>query len=515
MCESTVLTFESLHLRGCYLEAAVLWILFLFSCSFLLTIVLTPIIRRIAIRWRFVDQPDRERKLHQAPIPRIGGIAIVVAYAGSLDAALLIRGHPIPVHHPVPLLFKLVSAAFLVFLTGLLDDLVGLKPWQKLLGESLAACAVYFSGVQLHTLAGHPLPDWLALPLTMIWLIGCTNAFNLIDGLDGLASGIGVLASISTLAVGWMHGDLGLAAATAPLAGALLAFLAFNFNPASIFLGDGGSLWVGFMLACYAIMWSHKSVTVLSLSAPVMALSVPLLDTTLSIIRRFLRGQPIFSADRGHIHHQLLNRGFSPRRTVLLLYLGAGVGACAAVLQSTERPVIRLLSMAAFCAASWLGIRYLQYQEFEIATRLLWRSNFRSTIKSHVSLHRHEQALMASASVEQFWSSLVDIARELGFSQVEFKVANGNYKKELFTPASGHWALHIPASDTEYLRFMCQYGASTAPLIPPLAEMLYRVLVTKTNEFRNRTLEQGAASPSFLSTIKAAGATIGSSGNTR
>src|SRR6185437_1950960 len=137
----------------------------------------------------------------------------------------------------------------------LLDDLISLQPWVKLSGEIFAALLAYFGGIQIHDFLWYAIPSYVGLPLTIAWLVGCTNAFNLIDGLDGLATGIGLVATLTTLIAGLLQGDAGLVTATAPLAGALLGFLIFNFNPASIFLGDGGSLWVGFMLACCGVIW--------------------------------------------------------------------------------------------------------------------------------------------------------------------------------------------------------------------------------------------------------------------
>ena len=158
----------------------------------------------------------------------------------------------------------------------------------------MAACIAYAVGVQVSGIAGYLAPGWLSLPLTVLWLVACTNAFNLIDGVDGLASGVGLLAAFTTLAAALLQNNAALALATAPLVGALLAFLRYNFNPASIFLGDSGSLTIGFVLGCFGAIWSQKSATLLGMTAPLMALSIPLLDTALAVVRRFLRHQPIF-----------------------------------------------------------------------------------------------------------------------------------------------------------------------------------------------------------------------------
>lgn len=458
---------------------------FLAACGFTLSLLLTPIFRDLALRLGWVDQPDNGRKTHTAPVPRIGGVPLVLAYAGSFGVLLLAGLHGgFAVRHSFPLLWKLLPAAALVFVIGLLDDFAGLKPWEKLLGETVAAGLACFGGIRVQSLAGVEIGGFLGIPLTIIWLVGCANAFNLIDGMDGLASGIGLLASLTTLVAGLLHHDAGLLTATAPLAGALLAFLLFNFSPASIFLGDCGSLWVGFMLACYGVIWSQKSATLLGITAPLVAFSIPLLDTALTIARRFLRRQPIFSADRGHIHHRLLDRGLTPRRAVLLLYAAGGLAACFSLLQGAARDGVGGLVIAVFCAAVWVGIQLLRYQEFSIAARLLRHHSLRSMVKSHFSLRDHEESLRTAGTVEECWRAIQTVGREFGFSHVALRLGGRSYQEQLDKTANGHWMLHIPLSDFEYVRLMCQFELSRAPaIIAPVADLLHRALSVKVAEF--------------------------------
>src|SRR5712691_4022129 len=330
-------------------------LLFLAASSLLICLALTPLCRDIFTRAGLLDQPDQLRKTHARPVPRMGGVPIAIAYVGSFLLLLLSpfnAGSVLGQH--LPLVWKLLPAAGLIFATGLIDDLYGLKSRQKLLGQVAAALSAYWGGVQALTLAGHPVDHWWCLPLTVLWLVGCSNAFNLIDGVDGLAAGLGLFATLTMAIAALLHGNLTLAIATAPLAGALLGFLRYNFNPASIFLGDSGSLLVGFLLGCYGVLWSQKSATLLGMTAPLMALSIPILDVCLSIGRRFLSQSPIFGADRGHIHHRLLDRGLSPRRVALLLYAVGGVGALFAVLQGMVPVGLSILVPALFCLSAWL-----------------------------------------------------------------------------------------------------------------------------------------------------------------
>src|SRR5436190_9572714 len=213
-------------------------LVFLAASSLIICLILTPLCRNVFHHFGWLDQPDNVRKTHARAVPRIGGIPIAIAYAGSFGLLLLSplnAGWVVGQH--LPLVWKLLPAAGVIFATGLIDDLIGLKSWQKLMGQIAAALCAYWGGVHALTIAGHPVADWWCLPLTVVWLVGCTNAFNLIDGVDGLAAGLGLCATLTTALAALLYGNVPLALACAPLAGALLGFLRYNFNPASIFLG--------------------------------------------------------------------------------------------------------------------------------------------------------------------------------------------------------------------------------------------------------------------------------------
>jgi UDP-GlcNAc:undecaprenyl-phosphate GlcNAc-1-phosphate transferase len=457
------------------------------ALSFTLSFLLTPVSRKLALRYDWVDQPDKSRKVHRVPIPRIGGVPIVLAYFGSFGVLVVFPvDGTFAVQQSFELVWKVLPPAVLVFFAGLLDDLIGLKPWQKLLAETIAAAAVCFTGIQIHGVAGYTFNGLLGVPLTIGWLIACTNAFNLIDGLDGLASGLGFLASLTTVVAGLLHGDAGLVVATAPLSGVLLGFLLFNFNPASIFLGDGGSLSVGFLLACYSVVWCQKSVTALGIMAPLMALSIPLLDTALSVARRFLRSQPIFGADRGHIHHKLLDRGLTPCRAALLLYGANGLAAALSILvESTVQQDIARLSIVVFCVITWAGIRHLKYPEFGVAAHLLRQNSLGSLVASHICLRGHQESLRAAGSVEECWRAIRMIGHDFGFSYVELRLGNHSYEDQLEQGEKDYWLLHIPFSGSEYVRFMCQFELSRSPVfVAHLVDMLHRTLSVKSAEFR-------------------------------
>ena len=442
-------------------------LLFLSLTAFTLSFLLTPLVRNLCLRLGCVDRPDQRRKLHACPIPRVGGLPVAFAYLAAFGLLMLspLKGGDV-IDQSLPLVWKLIPAAVVVFATGLLDDLLGLKPWQKLLGQLAASALAYWAGVQIHALGGFQFPHWWALPFTILWLLGCTNAFNLIDGLDGLAVGAGLFASLTILAAALLHGNMALALATAPLAASLLGFLRFNFNPASIFLGDCGSLWLGFVLGCYGILWSQKSATLLAMTAPLMALSIPLLDTAVAILRRFLRRQPIFGADHAHIHHRLLARGLTPRRAVLLLYGFCGLAAAFSLLQSTIYNQFRGLIIVLFCAVAWIGIQHLGYAEFTAARRLLFHGAFRRVLNAQLRLRSLEQDLAASSSLDQCWLALRDASRDFGFNQVALHF-NHTLFEESLAPADppNCWSLYVPLSASAYVSLAREFQRPVDPMV--------------------------------------------------
>src|SRR5215471_1409579 len=252
-------------------------VIFLSSFAFILCFILTPIVRHTFGVMGIVDRPHGIRKIHSVPIPRVGGIAVMGAYLGTFVLMLFL---PVGVRGLMeanrPFMIHLLPAGALIFVVGLADDLMDLKPWQKLLGQVAASGLAYWGGVRILHIAEYSIPAWFSLPLTIFWLVVCSNAFNLIDGADGIAAGVGFFATVTMVLIGLLQHHFTLLIATIPLAGCLLAFLAYNFSPASIFLGDCGSLSIGFLLGCGAVLWGQKSATLLGMAAPLMAMAIPL-----------------------------------------------------------------------------------------------------------------------------------------------------------------------------------------------------------------------------------------------
>jgi UDP-GlcNAc:undecaprenyl-phosphate GlcNAc-1-phosphate transferase len=290
------------------------------------------------------------------------------------------------------------------------------------LAQIAAAILAWESGIHLTAIGSHDFPVVLSFVLTVIWIVACSNAMNLIDGVDGLAAGIGFFASVTTLIAALLHHNVDLALATMPLVGALIGFLRFNFSPASIFLGDCGSLTLGFLLGCYGIVWSEKSTTLLSMVAPLMVLLVPLLDASLAILRRFLRQQPIFGADRGHIHHKLLSLGLPPWRVALILYGFTGLAGVAGLILTANQVQYHGFVVIIVILAAWLGIQHLGYSELGVAGKVVFGGGFHRLLNGHLNLVKFEQELLASKTLDEVWQLLCKDSPEFGFSGIELRI---------------------------------------------------------------------------------------------
>jgi UDP-GlcNAc:undecaprenyl-phosphate GlcNAc-1-phosphate transferase len=375
-----------------------------------------------------------------------------------------------------------MPAAAVIFFVGLLDDLVRLKPWYKLAGQVAAALLAYSAGVRVLGMGGVEFSAWWTLLITVFWLVACCNAINLIDGVDGLAAGVSFVAAATMLLAAAIQHNAPLAFAAVPLAGCLLGFLRYNFSPASVFLGDCGSLFVGFLLGCYGVLWSEKSTTVLGMTAPVIALSLPLADTGLAIARRFLRGQPIFQGDRGHIHHRLLDLDLTPRKVTLILY---GVCAIAAIFslcmakEYFEVPVLLLFGVAA-----WLGVRRLDYVEFNTLARLIVQGSFRRLLSSQIALRDFEARVVAANTAGELWETLRSSYTEFGLSQIHLRLAGQSYFARLETNgARGEWHAMIPFVDGDFVELTGQIQIGRDDSFTAFADIILRTLETKRASF--------------------------------
>jgi UDP-GlcNAc:undecaprenyl-phosphate GlcNAc-1-phosphate transferase len=471
----------------------------LFVVSALSGLILTPLVIRMAVAWGLFDAPHGDRRVHTEPIPRVGGVAVFASMGIGLVvlAASSVSGLG-SVGPFSSLLSGVLFGSGIIFATGLIDDLIGLRPGVKFIAQLIAAGVVYVYGFRVGVLSFGSETQidvgWLSMPITILWIVGVTNAFNLIDGLDGLATGIAIISLTVMLAVSVTLGNTEAVILCVALLGSLLAFLRFNFSPARIFLGDSGSLFLGFMLAVLTVYGSQvRGNSVLGL-IPLFCLAIPLLDTALAMLRRFLRGVPLSQADGRHIHHRLLALGLSHRHAVVVLYLVAAVLASLGLsLVVAPPPAIVGIAAAAGGVALALvvyGLRRLQYHEFVEAASVLvsGMGRVKRAIRDRIYAQDVGEIVRQSESLEHVNVILEDHAATFGFLHIEVcrDGAGGPRPLVLFNGhAARAWKLDYPVTSHDFiegddyvLRIWCNprdgsrpYGAErVAQILAPTIE---------------------------------------------
>ncbi len=338
------------------------------TCSetFFVALFLTPILRDIFRAYHWVDRPGF-RKIHAYPIPRLGGVAIATAYTVGL----------LGLNTGGDLSWKVLPGGGVIFTIGILDDFMNLPPRYKLVGQTAAACITFWMGIRIPG----PLPA--SFVITVFWLLLAANSFNLIDGLDGLCTGMGLIATLALFLLGRVEGSLALQKASVPLVGAAIGFLCYNFSRATIFLGDSGALTIGFLVGCCGVLWTMEpGVQGAALAVPLLLAAIPLMEVVLSVARRSLQRRPLFSADQEHIHHRLLVRGMTRRDVVLTLY-GWAIAAAAFGVALAYQPLKpwQWVVIVAFCIAAGAGVWQLRYPEFSEAAHLVIRGEFRKALR--------------------------------------------------------------------------------------------------------------------------------------
>lgn len=329
-----------------------------FAVAVGVALILTPAVIFLANKTGAVDIPNG-RKVHTAPIPRIGGLGI---YAAFMAATVVAASMAHLSGEMLRAVTGLIVSGTLMMLVGIVDDYKNLPAKVKLLGQIVAAAVLVLGFDVRIDFVTDPFGDyiyleWFAIPATIFWLVGLTNTVNLIDGLDGLAAGISGIAAITILLVALEHNFLVVAILTAALAGAASGFLFYNSNPARVFMGDSGSLFLGFMLAGISVLGAVKSAATIALIVPVLALGIPICDTTFAIVRRYRGGQPIFKPDKGHLHHRLLNLGFTQRQAVFLMYVISAVLGLSAIALTEVSSQIAVLILVLVIVAIFYGAK--------------------------------------------------------------------------------------------------------------------------------------------------------------
>jgi UDP-GlcNAc:undecaprenyl-phosphate GlcNAc-1-phosphate transferase len=439
----------------------------IFVASVLASFVLTRYVRDLATARGWVAGPGLERHLHKRPLPRLGGVAIFLAFLFSIGIAGLISwwNPRLGFGFSPRALLTVMVPGFLIFLLGLYDDLHPVGPYFKFLVQVLAGAILFAGGLRILGLpvlvSGQHFPWFVSLPLTILWVLGITNAFNLIDGLDGLAAGSALFSTLVVFVVALVSHSSFVSVMTLVLAGAILGFLRYNFNPATIFLGDCGSLFVGFMLSALALQGMQKSPTIVAVAIPVVSFGLPILETGLSILRRLISGRPVFTGDREHIHHKLLQRGLSQRQVVTVLY---GVSAIFAMLSlfmlwptgSTVGLVLAVLGIGI-----WMGVQHLNYLEFGELRRVAHRAlEQRLIFVNNLAIRRATEELKVASDFEQLCRIL-----EAAFGSNDFDA----FELRLLRPpvgATDQQALQIVSDDKADHRWKrpgSRFGKETVP----------------------------------------------------
>ena len=344
-----------------------------FCSAFLLTYLCTPLCRIIAIKFGIVDLPD-ERKIHLEAIPRLGGVGFYIALLITLLLILFV--FPELWHGEF---IGLVFGALLIVLLGVVDDVIGLGATIKFGFQILVGYVAYKSGFRIEKLT-NPFGGtfeiiWLSEILSILWFVGLMNAINLVDGLDGLASGIVFIASAGMLATAFMETDPVICLFSFILMGITLAFLRYNFHPAKIFMGDSGSLLLGYLIAAISILGQSKGVTAITLLVPLVALGLPILDTALAILRRLMQGKHLFQADQGHLHHRLIKIGLSQKQVVILVYLVCIYLSLTAFMLSELPPGYTLLVLIVLATGFFIFMEILKFMEAKIEEVLKLQNN--------------------------------------------------------------------------------------------------------------------------------------------
>lgn len=470
----------------------------LFCLAAVFSLVITPAVRKLGQRLRAYGQARDGRE--QPQIPRMGGLSIFLATLAAWGVLLVVpnamRARFLSEWYA---LFTLLVPGTLVLLLGLYDDLVGAVPWQKLAVETLAAGMVWWAGFRITSLPiiGYGVHNpILSFVLTALWIVAVTNALNLIDGLDGLAAGVVFFVTISVFVVSLIQGNYFVCILAITLAGALLGFLRFNFAPATIFLGDTGSLFLGFFLATLAIHTSQKSSTLLAIVVPFVAFGLPLLDTSLTVARRFLNGRPLFVADRDHLHHRLLQKKHTPRVAVMILYALAALFSLGSLLiVASTGNLIALVAVLAG-ASGWFLISRVQYEEFSELNVYMSRAvhSQRRVLVNQILIRKSSKQLEEAQSLEGSWQVLVDALEALDFDGATCQFSRWPNGTGPFLPAwsrSGEkssndcWSVSIPLRAGEKPlgelqvwraldkgRLLFQFSSLLDTLIPPFEKQL-------------------------------------------
>lgn len=380
-------------------------------------VALTPLLRRLCERYGFLDASLDHRRVHQKAVPRLGGVAIFVSILVALSSlTLLNNGVTQNLRPELKAVAAVLICGFLVLCLGAYDDIRSANASIKLISLGCIAVLFYVLGGRIDGLSIpfigqimiHPV---VGLSLTVLWVVGIANAFNLIDGVDGLATGSALFSSLVLLTNALIQGNTRVIVIALALSGALAGFLRYNFNPASIFLGDSGSLLVGFLLAALSIQGSQKASTAVAVAIPILAFGLPVVDTGLTIARRLLSGNPVFQGDREHIHHMLLARGWSQRRVVLALYAVSAAFGLTAMLFVNPGSAVPAIVLFVIGVAIILALGKLRYHEVDELRASVRRNLGERRLRAinNLRIRRACQSISVATQLDQFFDAVIEV----------------------------------------------------------------------------------------------------------
>ncbi len=401
----------------------------IFAASVVFAVLLTRYVRNLAVVRGWLARPAFGRHVHAAPLPRLGGVAIFFAFLLSVGLSLLLRWwYPgLDFGFSSRTFLTILLPGFVVFLLGVYDDVRAVGPYVKFAVQALAGAMLYAGGLRVLDLpvlfGGRHFAWFISLPLTILWVLAITNAFNLIDGLDGLAAGSALFSTLVVFVVAVFSQSALVSTLALALAGSILGFLRFNFNPATIFLGDCGSLFIGFMLSALALEGAQKAPTIIAVAIPVVSFGLPILETALSVVRRFISGRPVFTADREHIHHKLLQRGLSHRQVVVVLYAVSAMFALLSLFLLWPTGSTLGLVLAVLGTGVWIGVQHLNYLEFGEIRRVAQRTmEQRQIFINNLAIRRATEELKVTCDYGQLCRILVAAFSNNDFDAFELRL---------------------------------------------------------------------------------------------
>ncbi|MDP9162168.1 MAG: undecaprenyl/decaprenyl-phosphate alpha-N-acetylglucosaminyl 1-phosphate transferase, partial [Acidobacteriota bacterium] len=395
-----------------------------FFGSFGLTLLLTWYVRGAALTNNWVSVPRSYRHVHNRPIPRLGGIAIVLAFFGITGALAIVNQIISPhVGFSSHRWLALLGPTLLIFALGLYDDIKNTSPFLKLGVEIVAAVWLFADGYRVtYAFGGRHLGFSLSLALTVSFVVLITNAFNLIDGIDGLAAGSALFSALVIFVIALLNGSYFVSLTSVALLGCILAFLRYNFHPATIFLGDSGSLFIGFVLSALGLASGQASPTLIAVAIPVVACGLPILETGLSVLRRFMNDKPLFTADRDHIHHKLLAMGLSQRQVAIMLYAVSALFAGISLLLLSGGSKSVTLALGIVGAVVWIALQRVGYLEMSELQRVAQRTMEQKRIMANnLCIRRACETLKTCSSITEMCTIFETAFEKNEFDRIELR----------------------------------------------------------------------------------------------